>query len=264
MKKIKLNICLAIVTCLLLSAGSFSQTLSPKVTPACGGYFTGGGNSLSWTMGETFTATLSSVNNKLTQGFQQPEISVYLVNAKALIEGFYDGNGLMRPVINPLSQPLLTDTIDLRLARNVSPFDILFSATSVLQTDGNVKFDFPISTSGNSYYLVMKHRNAVETWSAATVTINYNLKYDFTTAASKAYGNNMTETFDHMGWAFYSGDINQDRAIDGSDFLELVPSIQNGDGGYLVGDLNGDGAVDGSDFLVLDPNIQGGKGAITP
>ena len=250
--------------CLSLNIFSNAQTLSPKVIASTGGYTMGGGKSLSWTLGETFTATLSSVNNKLTQGFQQPEISVYIVNAKAFIEGFYDGNGLMRPVINPLSQPLLTDTIVLRLARNVSPFDILFSATSVLQTDGNVKFNFPISTSGNSYYLVMKHRNAIETWSAAPVTINYNLKYDFTTTASKAYGNNMTETFDHMGWAFYSGDINQDGAIDGSDFLILDPDIQSGVGGYIVTDLNGDGSVDGSDFLVFDPNSQNGIGAITP
>lgn len=65
-------------------------------------------------------------------------------------------------------------------------------------------------------------------------------------------------------FAMYSGDINQDGAIDGTDFLELDPSIQNGDGGYLPGDLNGDGAVDGADFLVLDPNIQGGIGAVTP
>ena len=255
---------LIFLTLMVAMLHSVAQTISPKVIPTCGGYFTGGGNSLSWTLGETFTATLSSVNNKLTQGFQQPEISVYVVNAKAFIEGFYDGNGLMRPVINPLSQPLLTDTIVLRLARNVSPFDILFSATSVLQTDGNVKFDFPISTSGNSYYLVMKHRNAIETWSAAPVTINYNLKYDFTPVASKAYGNNMTETFDHLGWAFYSGDINQDGAIDGSDFLILDPDIQSGVGGYIVTDLNGDGSVDGSDFLIFDPNSQNGIGAITP
>lgn len=62
----------------------------------------------------------------------------------------------------------------------------------------------------------------------------------------------------------YSGDINQDGAVDGTDFLEMDPSIQNGDGGYMSSDLNGDGAVDGSDFLVLDPNIQNGVGAATP
>jgi len=88
---------------------------------------------------------------------------------------------------------------------------------------------------------------------------------------NNAYGNNMKvldSTFVGTGYVYifgiYSGDINQDGSVDGSDFLDLDPSIQNGDGGYIPGDLNGDGAVDGSDFLVMDPNIQSGIGASIP
>ena len=64
----------AIAYCLLPVA--YSQTLSPKANPTSGGYYNAGGNSLSWTMGETYNTTLSSVSNKLTQGEQQPEINV--------------------------------------------------------------------------------------------------------------------------------------------------------------------------------------------
>ena len=96
----------------------------------------------------------------------------------------------------------------------------------------------------------------------------------FNSASSQtnnAFGDNMKvvdstlvgQNYEYI-FAMYSGDINQDGAIDGSDFLELDPSIQNGDGGYMPGDLNGDGAVDGADFLFLDPNIQDGIGAVTP
>lgn len=53
-----------------------AQMLSPKVMPTSGGYATGGGNSLSWTMGETFTATLTAGSNMLTQGEQQPEVNL--------------------------------------------------------------------------------------------------------------------------------------------------------------------------------------------
>ena len=74
----------------------------------------------------------------------------------------------------------------------------------------------------------------------------------------------MTETPDQMGWAIYSGDINQDESIDGLDFLILDTSIQNGDGGYSDSDLNGDGSVDGLDYLILDINIQAGVGIIRP
>ena len=88
--------------------------------------------------------------------------------------------------------------------------------------------------------------------------------YSFSSGTSQAFGSNQAVTFDNLYAAIYSGDINSDGAVDGSDFLELDQSIQNGDGGYLIGDLNGDGAVDGSDFLVLDPNIQNGIGAAVP
>src|SRR4051794_41049819 len=51
-----------------------AQTLNPKVIATSGGYSTGGSNSLSWTLGETFTLTLQNGSSLLTQGFQQPEL----------------------------------------------------------------------------------------------------------------------------------------------------------------------------------------------
>lgn len=117
---------------------------------------------------------------------------------------------------------------------------------------------------GNSYFIKVRHKHSVETWSAAPVLFSVSTTYLFTTAATQAYGDNMIETFDNQGWAIWSGDINQDGQIDGSDFLELEPPIFNGDGGYLVVDLNGDGQVDGSDFLVMEPNIFNGVGVSLP
>ena len=52
--------------------------------------------------------------------------------------------------------------------------------------------------------------------------------------------------------------------MDATDFLDLDPHVQNGDGGYIVSDLNGDGSVDATDFLWLDPNVQNGIGSVTP
>ena len=86
----------------------------------------------------------------------------------------------------------------------------------------------------------------------------------FTSAASQAFGDNQAVTFDNNGYAIYTGDINQDKTVDASDFLFLDPQIQAGLFGYFVGDLNGDVAVDASDFLTLDPNIQLGVGAAIP
>ncbi len=58
---------------LSLAAGLVAQSLSPQVVASSGSYGTGGGYSLSWTVGEmAATATLSGGGTILTQGFQQP------------------------------------------------------------------------------------------------------------------------------------------------------------------------------------------------
>ena len=88
--------------------------------------------------------------------------------------------------------------------------------------------------------------------------------YLFSSAATQAFADNQVVTFDNLGYAIYTGDINQDKTVDASDFLVLDPEIQAGLFGYYLGDLNGDGAVDASDFLTLDPNIQLGVGAAIP
>lgn len=60
---------------LLFSLGvgtCFAQSITPEVIAPAGDYFVNGSNALSWTLGEPVIETFSSVNNKLSQGFQQP------------------------------------------------------------------------------------------------------------------------------------------------------------------------------------------------
>ena len=66
MKKLKL-----LLLGILVGHIGYSQTLSPEVYATSGDYFTNTNGTLSWTLGESFTETYSSINNKLTQGFQQ-------------------------------------------------------------------------------------------------------------------------------------------------------------------------------------------------
>ena len=145
------------------------------------------------------------------------------------------------------------------------PYAEVDRQTGILKTNGDVSVSFgPSVIADNFYYLKLNHRNSVETWSGAPVQLTAITTYSFSSAASQAFASNEALTSDNLYAAIHTGDLNQDGSVDASDFLELDPSIQNGDGGYLVGDLNGDGSVDASDFLVLDPNIQNGVGAIAP
>ncbi len=194
------------------------------------------------------------------------------LNSSIFIQGYYSGGGLMETAgagtlfIDGVPGAVATDadTVSISAMEPTSPYTLVQEQKGILHTNGTISVTFtsPV-TAGNSYYLRVLHRNSVETWSAAPVTLSPVGSYLFSSAATQAFAANQADLGDG-NFAIYSGDINHDGAVDGSDFLELDPSIQNGDGGYAPGDLNGDGAVDGSDFLVLDPNIQNGIGAALP
>lgn len=151
-----------------------------------GGYATGGGKSLSWTMGETFHATLSSVDNKLTQGFEQPYVLLKLIHLKAYIEGFYRGGGLMEPVLynaglNPNSFACDSITVELHDAR--SPYNFITSARGLLKTDGTADILFPSTVINSSYYISIHHRNSLETWSKNPLPFTFaEASFDFTSA----------------------------------------------------------------------------------
>ena len=163
--------------------------------------------------------------------------------------------------------PLDVDTVTLYAMTASSPHVEVDRQKGILKTNGDISVVFgPAVLAGTSYYIMVKHHNSIETWSAVPVLFTLpSSTYLFSTSSSQAFGGNMVNTHDNMGWAIFTGDLTpQDGVVDAIDFLYLDPSIQNGDGGYVLHDLNGDGTVDAIDFLVLDPNIQGGIGAASP
>ena len=99
----------------------------------------------------------------------------------------------------------------------------------------------------------MKHRNSIETWSGASVAFTLNqLTYNFTNAASNAYGNNLK--LKGSKYCIYSGDSNQDGSVDASDMSVVDNDLYNFATGYLSTDLDGDGNVDASDLSICDNN----------
>jgi hypothetical protein len=94
----------------------------------------------------------------------------------------------------------------------------------------------------------------METWTASPVVMDTLANYDFTINANKAYGNNQI----NMGagvFALYSGDVNQDGAIESSDYFQMENDVINILFGYLNTDLTGDGAVESSDYFLMENNI---------
>lgn len=169
------------------------------------------------------------------------------------IEGYYLGGGFMRAVANPISFPFICDTIHVSLANSISPFSIQGSVQGTINTSGNGTFIFPAVPPAN-YYIVAKHRSSLETWSSVPIASSPSMSYDFSTSASKAYGNNQKSMGDG-NFALISGDINQDAIIDINDEYLLELSIQNINSGYFSSDLNGDWLTESSDFSLLENNV---------
>ena len=185
-----------------------------------------------------------------------------IVNLKLYLQGYYIGSGQMQPVkLNQGAGASATETDDItvQLHNTTAPYATVATATGILNTDGTVSLNF--GAISGSYYIAVLHRNTIQTWSAGPVTVPGT--YDFTTAASKAFADNMIQ----MGtvWALYTGDLNQDEFVDVSDYPDFDNDNLGGVGGvYVSTDMNGDGFVDVSDYPIFDNNNLNGVQSIHP
>ncbi len=174
------------------------------------------------------------------------------------IQGFYD----------PVANTMTYDTVTVYLRNAASPFQRIDSSKMELYGPGTGQAFTFLNVSNNvPYYVEVKHRNAIETWSADPVTfINNNASIAFSVDAIYAYGGNQiqVDSDPYNVFAFYSGDVNQDGTIDATDVSLIDNDVQNFTGGYVVTDLNGDDFVDGTDFAIADNNAANFVSAITP
>ncbi len=180
-----------------------------------------------------------------------------IVNLKLFIEGYYIGAGLMTPVMSNQgiagATASQTDTITVELRNTTSPYAVASTLKTILNTNGTAVCNFP--TSG-TYYIAVKHRNAVQTWSKNPVVLSaVPLTYDFSNALNKAFGDNQQP----MGggvFALFSGDLNLDENVDLLDLGILELDISTFAFGYYAADNNGDGNVDLLDSPVEEANIN--------
>src|SRR4030095_8001221 len=172
-----------------------------------------------------------------------------------LIEGFY----------NQAANKMISDTVMVYIRISTSaPYTIVDSAKVLLDSLGQVSIDFRNVKTG-SYFIVIKHRNSIETWSKSPGTNlvqgSTNI-YDFTISQSQGYGNNLV--LKGTRYCIYSGDVNQDEVVDGSDLALIDNDASNFTKGYVVTDVNGDQVVDGSDLSLDDNNASNFVSVIKP
>lgn len=90
------------------------------------------------------------------------------------IEGYYLGNGFMQAVLfeNGLStNPNACDSVVVALYENSPPYDPEMEIPALLLRNGTINFSIPPSMTGQSYFVVVRHRNSVQTWSKLPLLI---------------------------------------------------------------------------------------------
>ena len=105
------------------------------------------------------------------------------LSLKIFIEGYYNpASNQMQAVSNPVGATTVTDTIMVALASTTSPYNIIYTDQEVVLTNGIANLQFPIAAYNNSFYVVVKYRNAIETWSKTPILFNTTSKsFDLTT-----------------------------------------------------------------------------------
>lgn len=180
-----------------------------------------------------------------------------VVNVKCILEGYYNtATHTMRPVranqgIGSSSSDV--DNITVELRNSSSPYALVATTTAMLQTNGNAAATFN-STIGGLYYIVVKHRNSIETWSSSPVAISSTTPlYDFSNLSVQSFGSNV-HLLETGVWGLYAGDLNQDGNIDTIDYPVWEFDSNNFLSGNYATDLNGDGNVDTIDFPIWQNN----------
>lgn len=182
-----------------------------------------------------------------------PLSSTKTLNLTMLIQGFYDDN----------IDAMVSDTVRVYLRSSSSPYAVVDSAKAYMSSSGAGVFTFSNVSDGTPYYIQLKHRNLIETWSdSARSFVSSSLTFNFTTAAGKAYGDNMI--LKGTKYCAYNGDVNQDGTVDLTDLGLIDNDAYNFVGGYVDTDLNGDDFVDLTDLGIGDNNAYNFVNAIYP
>jgi hypothetical protein len=145
------------------------------------------------------------------------------------------------------NQPL--DTVRMYLHQSSAPYTVVDSAIGYINQFGFCTTYLANAVNG-SYYVEYKHRNSLTIWSKLPISFSQGTTSSLSilSGPNTVYGSDLL--FTGGRWCMYSGDINQDGAINGNDFT--VFNQQFGQSGYLNSDLNGDGTVNGNDFTVFN------------
>ena len=141
------------------------------------------------------------------------------------------------------------DTVKVLMRNVFAPYAIIDSAKGYLNPTGTVTLYYSNILNGVNYYIVVKHRNSIETWSKSggEVFSGSVLNYDLTTSAAQAYGSN--QILVGSKYSVYTGDVTQEGNVDLTDIITIYNDASVFSTGYINTDLNYDNISDLTDII---------------
>lgn len=247
-----------------LTMGTLTDSLTLSITPESN---LGSATEPVWEQNITGIASqYSSSDTAVTDGYLLIPRSISDFTAtpagsasiKVIPQGFYNNGGYLNCV----------DTVLVLLANASTPYAIVDSTYTTLDSLTFTAAAALAHANSGYYYVVVKHRNSIETWSSQTFAYVKGdvITYNFTDSLSKAYGSNQIQVSSSPElYGIYSGDANQDGYVDPLD-LSLVDqdSFNYVNGTAVATDINGDHFVDPLDLSIVDQNSFNYVGIKTP
>ena len=186
------------------------------------------------------------------------------LNVKAFLQGSYLSSGRMRSTLNDLeinNDTTTTDSLQINLwsILNLNNSNPDYSSKVILHNNGIATAIFPSSALGKNYYVAIKHRNSIETWSASPILLSVMTNYDFTNNINSAYDDEVNPPMSLATdgkFLLYSGDINQDGGIDIFDMQIAENNAAQIVFGYHQSDCNGDLITDIFDLQIVENNAS--------
>ena len=228
------------------------------------------------------TTTLNGCTSLAGSGIANP---FKLLNVTAMLQEYCNyGTGLMNQthgidwntgnIFNNFGGTIVdTLTILIRETNVTDPnnpctIDYEFNAEN-LNIDGTITPAMHIPAEMTGYrYIVIKHRNSIETWSDSVNFSTDTIKYNFHTHISQfALDGGMYIDGSNLAY-IWGGDVNQNGNIESEDattiYLAALSSDETINNGYVICDIDGNGNVDSLDYGLVYSNELLGANTINP
>ncbi len=170
---------------------------------------------------------------------------------RAFLQGLYNTTThKMNRYLNPADT--LTDSITFEMVNTLDTLTEV-SINTFISENGYISSFIPLFTTGGEYYIVLKHRNHLETWSRPFV-YGTDTVFDFTDTINEAYANNM-KLLEANTYGIFCGDVNKDNFINALDVTTSGVDAASFQTGVLRSDVNFDKYVESIDLSIIENQV---------